>query len=279
MSGDDPSTWWQPTATHRTYLEYFKSLTLDEMAKTSVRDQPSDAPWPRVPLPGSTNLYYTYGGKVLYSSTPAEEESAEAGSSRGTYYTYRGRRYSRLRGGAETESEDEDEEDEEDEEPRNPVLSRKTTTVAGQTIKVFDSRVKEKGVKLSMEGYLYDYRYHSAPIIGGEKTPADVYGCQYWRSGCPAKLWVKEGTADYLQETVAPHDHGADPVDIQSREVVEKAVDLLTTRPERKVKDVMTEALKDLPPTVLTAIDQQALRKKLRGLPKPSRRAAVRRRR
>jgi hypothetical protein len=267
-TADGISTWWQPTETHRTYLEYFKSLTIEEMMQTSIWDQPPGAPIPLVPLPSSANLYYTYGGKVVHSPTPIEEEPDEIGRGRSAYYTYRGRRYGRLRGGAgESDSEEEDESsDEEDGEPRNPALSRKTTIAEGRAIKVFDSRKKEKGVRLSMEGYLYDYRYHSTPTIAGEKTSADVYSCQYWRSGCPAKIWTKEGTADYLMETVAPHDHGADPVDIQRREVIEKAVDLLSVRPERKVRDVMTEALKDQPPAVLEALDHQNLRKRLSTL-------------
>jgi hypothetical protein len=138
--------------------------------------------------------------------------------------------------------------------------------VPGREITVMDSRAKTKGVLLSMSGYLYHYRYHACPTINTEKTPADVYGCQYSKSGCPAKLWVKEGTADYLMESVIGHDHGADPIDIKRRETIEKAVDIMTSRPEKKVREVMTEALSGVPPAVLEALDSENLRTRLSKL-------------
>lgn len=148
----------------------------------------------------------------------------------------------------------------------NPALSHKNITVEGRIVSVMDSRVRQKGVLLTMEGYLYQFRYHSMPTVAGQRTGVDVYGCQYWRGGCPAKLYVHEGTANYLMESVAPHDHGADPIDIQQRETIEKALDLMETRPERKVKEIMTEALKNQPAAVLEALDHENLRKRLSKL-------------
>jgi hypothetical protein len=168
--------------------------------------------------------------------------------------------------GEEEGDKDDEEEGDEDDEEDETAISNKTTVVPGREINVMDSRAKTKGVLLSMGGYLYHYRYHTCPTINGEKTPADVYGCQFSKSGCPAKLWVGEGAANYIRESVAPHDHGADPIDIQRRVTIEKALDLMTTRPERKVREVMTEALRNQQPAVLEALDHENLRKRLSKL-------------
>jgi hypothetical protein len=78
---------------------------------------------------------------------------------------------------------------------------------------------------------------------------------------------MKEGTADYLQETVAPHDHGANPIDISRRETIEKALDFMEARPTRKVRAVMAEALRDQPAFVLEALeDHENLKKRLSKL-------------
>lgn len=67
-------------------------------------------------------------------------------------------------------------------------------------------------------------------------------------------------------ESVADHDHGADPVDIKRREIIERSLDLMTARPERKVRDVMTDALKDQPTAAVEALDHELLRKRLSKL-------------
>ena len=188
------------------------SMSIEQLQKTSIWDFPPGTPMPLVSLPGS-DFYCTYGGKVVRPDTVIEHPELVQ-----TNY--------RLRGGAllsedEDESPDEESSDGEEEqldgEPRDPLLSKKTTIVEGRAVSVLDSRVKDKGVLLSMDGYLYRYRYNSTPMVDGGKVPADVYGCQHWKSGCPVKLWVHGSTAEYLMESIAPHDHGADPIDHVSR--------------------------------------------------------------
>jgi len=143
----------------------------------------------------------------------------------------------------DNEEDEEMEGEEEENEKARLAASNKTTVVEGRVVSVMDSRAKARGVLLTMGGYLYNYRYTAEPKVNTEKTAADIYGCQFQKSGCPAKLWVKAGTADYLMESVTPHDHGADPVDVQRRQAIEKTIDMMTSRPERKVRDVMTDAL------------------------------------
>ena len=99
--------------------------------------------------------------------------------------------------------------------------------------------------------------------MGENKVAADVYGCLHYDEGCPAKLWVSGGTSEYLMESTASHDHAADPVDIGRRQTVEKAVDLMNSRPERRVRDVMSDALRDVSPAVMEAVDHENLRKQL----------------
>jgi hypothetical protein len=134
----------------------------------------------------------------------------------------------------------------------------KWTVQANSQLELFEGR---KGPIVCLRNYIF-YKRHSGNLKLDKETVAGaLYMCQYERSGCPKKLALVDG--NYYRETVIDHTHPADPFDIESRRVLEKASNLVKADPSMSTREVMLKSLEGIHDSVSEYIDRMNWKRKI----------------